>query len=199
MTLLFDRAGKRSTLASTFGAWLFLPLASPLLLVALPTLAERFWAANPSFWTTKFQYSLPLAPILAFAATDSASRLRGLRGLAVFGILASSLIVSIAVVRPLAGLNRYMSPGRAAATDACLDRIPATASVAASGRLIPHLTHRLHVFRLAHGHGEFLAIEHDGSARDERLLTAARSEGGDYRLVCRRGDVTVLEEPRSAS
>jgi hypothetical protein len=178
VTLLFDRAVKRSTLASLFGAWLFLPLASPLLLVALPTLAERFWSGNPDFWTTRFQYSLPLAPILAYAAVDTASRLGELRRGAAFALLASSLLLSIAIVRPLAGLGEYMSAGRAAATDACLDRIPANASVAASGRLIPHLTHRLHVYRLAHGYGRFLAIERDGSARDHRLLAATRTDTG---------------------
>ena len=75
----FDNLTKLETLAATFGAWLFLPLVSPLLLVAVPTVAERFLAGNPSFWTEKFQYSLPIAPILAFAAIDSLSRLRGAR------------------------------------------------------------------------------------------------------------------------
>jgi Predicted membrane protein (DUF2079) len=153
-TQLVDRAVKRHTLAALFGAWLFLPLASPLLLVALPTLAERFWAKNPAFWTTRFQYSLPLAPILAYAAVDAASRLRSLSRPAAFGALAAGLVLCAAVVRPLAGLTGYMSAGRAAATDACLDRIPANAPVAASGRLIPHLTHRLHVYRLGHRRGE---------------------------------------------
>jgi uncharacterized membrane protein len=200
-TLLFDRAVKRNTLAALFGAWLFLPLASPLLLVALPTLAERFWAGNPSFWTTKFQYSLPLAPVLAFAAVDTAGRLGERRRLAAFALLASSLLVTVAIVRPLAGLGRYMSASRAAATDACLDHIPASASVAASGGLIPHLTHRLHVYRLGHGRGAFVAIEHDGSARDRRRPSAARTDEDDYRLVCRGGDVTVLasQGPQASS
>jgi uncharacterized membrane protein len=188
VTLLFDRALKRHTLAALFGAWLFLPLASPLLLVALPTIAERFWAGNPAFWTTRFQYSLPLAPILAFATVDAVSRLRGRSRLAVFGVLAASLVLSIAVVRPLGGLSRYMSASRAAATDACLDRIPPAASVAATGRLIPHLTHRSRIYRLGRERGtQFLAV---AGNRDP-------SHAG-YGLVCRSGVAAVFEERHSA-
>ena len=184
VTVLVDRSVKRHTLVALFGAWLFLPLASPLLLVALPTIAERFWAGNPAFWTTKFQYSLPLAPVLAFAAVDAACRLRGRASRpAVFGALAASLLLSVAVVRPLAGLGHYMSASRAAATDACLDRIPANAPVAASGTLVPHLTHRAQVYRLGREPGTaFLAV----SGADPGQI--------GYQVVCRGGDATVLKE-----
>jgi uncharacterized membrane protein len=181
LAALVDRSGKRETLAATFGAWLFLPLASPLLLVAIPTLAERFLAKNPSFWSAKFQYSLPIAPILAFAAVDSLSRLRGLRLLGAAGLLACGLVLTLAVVRPLRGLTSYMPAGRAVAIDACLDRIPPQAAVAASGSLIPHLTHRLRIDPLFRQENDsYLAV------------AGARGHPRGYRAVCRGGGVTVL-------
>ena len=179
----FDNLTKLETLAATFGAWLFLPLVSPLLLVAVPTVAERFLAGNPSFWTDKFQYSLPIAPILAFAAIDSLSRLRGarVRGVGAAGVLACGLLLSVAVVRPLQAVSGYMPEARAAAIDSCLDRIPPRAAVAASGSLVPHLTHRLRIDPLfRQEHDRYLAV--DGPA--------AHASG--YRRVCRRGGVTVL-------
>ena len=179
----FDNGTKLETLAATFGAWLFLPLVSPVLLIAIPAVAERFLAGNPSFWTDRFQYSLPIAPILAFAAIDSLSRphARRVRGLAVVGVLACGLVLSLAVVRPLRGLSGYMPEARAAAIDSCLDRIPPRVAVAASGALVPHLTHRLRVDPLfRQEHDRYLAV--DGRA--------AHAPG--YRRVCRGGGVTVL-------
>ena len=178
---VFDRGAKRATLAATFGAWLFLPLASPLLLVAVATIAERFLAGNPAFWSDRFQYSLPIAPILAFAAIDSLSRLSRLRSLAAVGVLACGLVLTLAVVRPLRGLSGYMTATRAGEIDACLDRIPPDASVAASGALVPHLTHRLRIDPI---------FRRD----DDAYLAVEGRTGRDpgYRRVCRGGGVNVL-------
>ena len=179
----FDKLAKLETLGATFGAWLLLPLVSPVLMVAIPTVAERFLSGNPSFWSDRFQYSLPIAPILAFAAIDSLSRLRGarLRGLGAAGVLACGLVLSLAVIRPLQGVFEYMPATRAAAIDSCLDRIPPQAAVAASGALVPHLTHRRRIDPLfRQEHDRYLAV--DGRA--------GRAPG--YRRVCKRGGVTVL-------
>ena len=206
VVLLFDRPEKRATLAESFGAWLFVPLVSPLLLVALPTVAERFWAHNPAFWSTQFQYSLPIAPVLAFAAIDGASRLRPFSRTLVAGALACGVILSAFVVRPLEGLPEFMSASRAGASETCLDRIPAGAPVAASDRLIPHLTHRPDIRRLARQSGEqYLAVADDGHPSDKSLLFQALEGrplppgGARYRLVCRRGDVTVLDAKRASA
>ncbi|HET7554374.1 MAG TPA: DUF2079 domain-containing protein [Gaiellaceae bacterium] len=178
---LVDKSVKRTTLTATFGAWLFLPLGSPLLLVAVPTIAERFLAGNPAFWSDRFQYSLPIAPILAFATVDALSRLGRFRAVAATAVLACGLVLSIAVVRPLHGLSGYMSAARAGKIDACLDRIPPQASVAASGALVPHLTHRPQIDPL-------FREEHDA------YLAVAGRTGRDpgYRRICRGGGVTVL-------
>jgi uncharacterized membrane protein len=178
---LVDRPEKRSTLAATFGAWLFLPLLSPLFLVAVPSLAERFLAGNPALWSESYQYSLPLAPVLAFATIDTLARLPRLRVVGPAAVLVCGLVLTLGVVRPLRGLDRYMSAARAAKIDACLDRIPPQASVAASDSLVPHLTHRLQIDPLfRQEHDAYLAVKGP----------TGRTPG--YRRVCRGGGVTVL-------
>jgi uncharacterized membrane protein len=204
LTLAVDNGRKVLTLLASFGAWLFLPLASPLVLVAIPALAERFWAHDPAFWTTRYQYTLPVAPVLAFAAVDGARRLRRHARVLVAAMATVSLVLTAFFVRPLAGFSRYMSAGRAALADSCLDRIPPTAPVAASQRLIPHLSHRLDIRPLAREQGEtYLAVADDRVASDQSLLASALAghrlgpERTRYRLVCRRGGVTVLGAARS--
>jgi uncharacterized membrane protein len=207
LALLVDRPEKRATLAQLFGAWLFLPLASPLLLIAVPSIAERFWANNPSLWSTSFQYTLPVSPILAFATIDALHRIRRRRPtnirltgrLLPLAAAGCSLVLTLAVARPLAPLLGYMSAERAAATDSCLDTIPAEASVAASSHLIPHLTHRADISPLYRSrNAQYLAVA--GSSRSvARTLRAGDVKsapaplGAWYRLVCRSGDATVLE------
>jgi uncharacterized membrane protein len=208
VTLLFDRTAKIRTLAELFGAWLFLPLASPLLLLALPSLAERFWSSNPSLWSTSYQYSLPLAPILAYAAIDSTARLQRLLPVDRWRKLASaiapaSLIAGVGslvwIVQPLAALTGYMSSAQAAAIDTCLDTIPADAGIAASENLIPHLSHRLHIYRLSHPHtAQYLAIAGQQAhpavpltRRDARSLQTSR---GHYTLVCQHRGIRVLKQ-----
>ncbi len=205
LTLAFDRTAKATTLAATFGAWLFLPLASPLLLVALPTLGERFWAQNQAFWSTGYQYSLPVSPVLAFAAIDGARRLRPQSRRALAAAAAVGIVLSAFVVRPLGVLGHLMSAHRAVLSDSCLDAVPPEASVAASERLIPHLSHRSVVRPLAREAGEtYFAVAHDAPATDQDLLRRALAgrpiapRDVRYRLVCRRGAVSVLEAATAA-
>jgi hypothetical protein len=104
-----------------------------------------------------------------------------LRSLAVAGVLACGLVLSLAVVRPLQGLSGYMTATRAGEIDECLRRIPPNASVAASGALVPHLTHRLEIDPIFRQDDDaYLAVEG----------RAGREQG--YRRVCRDGGVTVL-------
>ena len=55
----------------------FLPLASPMVIAALPLLAERMLASGyPLWWQAKFQYNAFLVMILCCAAVDGAARLQ---------------------------------------------------------------------------------------------------------------------------
>src|SRR5205085_11287855 len=45
--LLFNNPTKLKLWGGLLGAWLFLPLVSPIFLVAIPELLERLWSSNP--------------------------------------------------------------------------------------------------------------------------------------------------------
>jgi uncharacterized membrane protein len=210
VTLLFDRSAKRATLAQMLGAWLFLPLCSPVLLIAVPSIGERFWANNPSFWTTSFQYTLPVAPILAFASIDGLARLRtrygrlGSEVVVPLALVACALVLTLAVARPLSPLLGLMSARSAAEVDSCLDLIPSHASVAASTHFVPHLTHRLRVTLLKRANSpEYLAVE--GRLRVPARRSDATRRGAtapaprDYRVVCQGGTATVFEQDRAGA
>ena len=154
--LLFVPVAKVRIWVGSLGSWLFLPLLSPLLLVALPSFFERFWNDGPDFWTFHMQYSLLSAPILAFAAIDGLARLASLRhsvprsmfGMrAALAVLAASAVLSVAV-NPLAELGTYVSSRTASDIQSCLDVIPPAASVAATQNLLPHLATRARLYTI---------------------------------------------------
>ncbi|HEY7433430.1 MAG TPA: DUF2079 domain-containing protein [Streptosporangiaceae bacterium] len=53
----------------------FLALRSPLLLVAVPSLALRFLSTNSYFWNTDWHYSATVMPIVFLAAVDGMARI----------------------------------------------------------------------------------------------------------------------------
>lgn len=53
----------------------FLSLISPILVLAAPEILERILSNRPNLWTTHFQYSAPLAPIIALAVIDGTYKL----------------------------------------------------------------------------------------------------------------------------
>jgi uncharacterized membrane protein len=66
-------------------AWVFLPgallsLLSPIAILAVPVLLERVLSERPNVWSTGFQYSAPLAPIVGMAVIDGLSRAVRRRG-----------------------------------------------------------------------------------------------------------------------
>lgn len=163
----FSPGVKSLTLLAFFVPLLFLPLLSPVTLVALPILAERFLADRSALWTTEFHYNAPVWVILFFAAMDGATRLSRLVpsrrvtttaptrvSLAVAIVLAAVIaLVPLVATGPLAGVSSGMFPlarlvnGEAWAwTDhmgdqqAAVSAIPDGSCVTADDRLVPHLT-----------------------------------------------------------
>jgi uncharacterized membrane protein len=129
----------------------FLAVRSPLLLLAVPTLAWRFVSTNPAYWGTGLQYSAVLMPIAFAAFVDTLVRLRGTGDRRAATIIRVGLIVSLSASAlllpsfPLANLaspSWWRSDPRIAAADQVMDLIPNGASVAASNWLAPHLTDR---------------------------------------------------------
>jgi uncharacterized membrane protein len=132
----------------------FLAVRSPLLLLAVPTLAWRFVSTDPVYWGTAFQYSAVLMPIAFAAFVDALVRLRG-AGAAGSRRAATIIRVALAVSLgagalllpgyPLANLARpswWRADPRVAAADRVMNLIPDGASVAASNWLVPQLTDR---------------------------------------------------------
>ncbi len=205
--LLFTPATKARVWAGSLLAFAILPLASPLALIALPSFLERFWSTSPNFWSFHFQYSMLSAPILAFAAIDTCARLRRLlKGrlqvistsvLPAFA-LAASLVVT-AALNPLAEISTYLSAGRIAQIQACLDTIPPDASVAASSRLVPHLSHRSEIYVVSlRSSADYIVVDPSTytnfyAGEEEQLRNIVRGAlAAGYAVVCANGTTLVL-------
>jgi uncharacterized membrane protein len=68
---------KARTMLGLLAAFGFLPLASPMVVAALPLLAERMLASGyPLWWQAKFQYDAFVVMMLCCAAVDGAARLQ---------------------------------------------------------------------------------------------------------------------------
>jgi uncharacterized membrane protein len=148
---LFLPAVKLHTLLWLLAPTLFLALRSPLLLAVVPTLAWRFWATNPLYWGTDFQYSAILMPIVFVAFLDGLNAVRAGRPARAAAHVTCVIAVAATMLTPLP-LRGLLSPGTWA-TDAgarqvrlALARIPDNAHVAADNRLAPQLTSRHTVY-----------------------------------------------------
>jgi uncharacterized membrane protein len=210
LALLFDNITKLKLWAGLLGAWLFLPLLSPLFIVAIPELLERLWSSNPALWSASFHYSMIIAPILAFASIDTLVRLRRWLGgrwrqpltqAASFAVLAAGLVMTFGLVRPLDELGSYSWAGQAGDIQACLNVIPATASVSASDGLLPHLSHRYQIYLLTmRTDADYIAIDlasyggHFFTGEQDQIRTAmTKALAGGYGVACSRNTTAVLE------
>ena len=149
--------------------WLFLPLGlaslgSPLVLLAVPSLAEVLLSSNPNNWMLISHYSAPLAPILMMAAVDTLARLRSTLPSAgrLFGRLATPVVAGCACAllavavwasarMPFDELARgwwWHASGYDRAQQAAVEAVPRGATVEASDRLAPHLVDRARVMLL---------------------------------------------------
>jgi uncharacterized membrane protein len=202
--IFFTPEDKRIGLFNLFAPWLFLPLLSPLLLLGLPTLAERFLGSKEAYWLQGFHYTLPLAPVLAFAAVDATRRLArriDSRAAVAAGIcvLLVGLYFTFWRLRPLAELERYATPSQIEAIEVCLDAIPPDALVAATSALVPHLSHRRRVYVLDDRptpDADYYAFDRAtwtfpyDQTKIEALAAGLRDRG--YKTRCERESTTVL-------
>ena len=192
---------------ASFASWLFLPLLSPLVLIAVPSFLERFWSSSPTFWSFHYQYSMLPAPILTFAAIDACARMRswwrgrpaGVVSIALpIGALATSAVLSLGAVHSLAELGTYVSDETAAQIQGCLDVIPAGASVSATDALVPHLSDRDQIYEVtSKSDTDYIAIDVSTLGNlnpvDPQLRgIVTTSLGGDYHVACSKGLTVVL-------
>jgi uncharacterized membrane protein len=149
---------KLRTMAWLAGALLFLPLASPITLAALPLLAERMLdSGQPTWWSVTFQYNAFIEVVLVCAAVDGAARisrrLGGRRsGDTWFAGLAALICMSALATVPFFSVSSMFRPGfyaqtaqtRAAA--AAVAVVPSGVVVDAANMLGPRLSARDTVF-----------------------------------------------------
>ncbi len=152
ITTLLTPTVKLATGFFTLLPFLFLPLASPLIVLAIPLIAERFLSTNPAYWSHGFHYSLALAPILVMAMADSLKRLP----LQKFHLhLAVATVVVACLILPSRSLWALTSPSFYTKSESdkigyqALSLIPANASVTAQNGIIPHLSQRQHIYVLS--------------------------------------------------
>jgi uncharacterized membrane protein len=139
-----NHAEKLKTTVYLFGAFLGLSLLSPLMLLALPLLAEKLLSTNPAYWTLQSHYSLAIAIVLALAAADGLARVSRWRPVVARYAAPAMLALAVALTAafPLSELFRpsfYETPAAYRAAGPALATIPSGASVAATNRLAPHL------------------------------------------------------------
>lgn len=162
LTALDGWAIKAATLGLLLGVSGGLSLISPLVLLAVPTLAWRFLSPNSAYWGPDHHYSAVLMPIVFLALIDAVRRLpeRGKaqvatgdrivrRGLAVPALVALLLLPALPL-RDLASPGFWQDSPRRSATRTALALIPDDARVAASNHLAPHLTDRATVHLATH-------------------------------------------------
>jgi uncharacterized membrane protein len=154
---------KLDTTLALLGPLAYLPLASPLVLGAVPLLLERFLATGfPSWWTTGDQYDAFVAMPLFLAAVDGAARVqrrlprRYMRWPALTPATAWAALVlaGMLVALPWAPLGELMNPALYSVTpgmraaDAAMAMIPDGALVEAANNIGPHLSGRAQVLLL---------------------------------------------------
>ena len=151
LTEAVNASDKLSTGFFLLAPFAFLSLASPLVVLLVPLVAERVYSDNPSFWTRNFHYTATAVPIVAIAAVDGLRRLRNRFGIGRRAILAvSGLLVVLAVLgnyprlpfEDLARGSTWRSTESERVGRRILAAIPPDAAVITQDALAPHLTHR---------------------------------------------------------
>jgi uncharacterized membrane protein len=125
----------------------FVALRSPLVLVALPTVAWRFVSDNTSFWGPIFHYSAVLMPIMFAALIDALVRGRSdgfFTDRARRAVLAAVAVVALAATPSLplwklVHAETWRPNDQVAAVHELAELIPHGTEVAASNNVIPQL------------------------------------------------------------
>ncbi|WP_405924691.1 DUF2079 domain-containing protein [Streptomyces sp. NBC_00035] len=146
---LITPEAKVTTLLFLLAPTLFLALRSPLLWVALPTLAWRFASGLWTHWGTSYHYSVVLMPIVFAAFIDALIRRQSstvsLRRYLVGSAAITALLLPQFPLWQLAKPETWRTDPRIAVAHKLMDRIPDGATVQASNQLVPQLTDRTSV------------------------------------------------------
>ncbi|MGQ0847462.1 MAG: DUF2079 domain-containing protein [Sporichthyaceae bacterium] len=187
----------------------FVALRSPILLLALPTLAWRLLSERWEYSTLEFHYSAVLMPIVFVAFVDG---LRRWTGPGHEGRRREALVVSAAVTALLVPSNTFaeaFKPStwkgepRVGDSRAVLAEIPDDAIVMASNRLAPHLTNRAEVSVFgwpdARRNPEWIVVDNGEpigyplERREAQDALIEQAEEAGYERVEERGDFVLFK------
>jgi len=159
LEIFFTPAVKVVTLVKTFGVTLGLSLLSPIIILAIPLVLERFLSTTSNHWQFYFHYGATVAPIVILAAADSLHRISRLKPFRKKGasharhvpVAASATLALLAVVLFAISPYTYVfepSQYRLTSSDKAgyrmIAAVPDDASVCTTNRLAPHLgSHQL--------------------------------------------------------
>ncbi|WP_312395663.1 DUF2079 domain-containing protein [Kocuria sp.] len=178
---LFVPDQKLGTWLLTLAAGALVAVRSPLVLIALPTLAWRMLSPNDGYWGPGWHYNAVIMPIVFIAVIDAVVRLRAAgtrsraaRAAAELGPWVA-LVVALAVAtqQPLAHLvtgEAWRQDPRADVKDATVRAVPEGASVATDLTLINGLVSRADVHWIGNTHDpapDFVVIDREGGAWGE--------------------------------
>lgn len=153
LRLLISPAIKLQTTWLLFSPFLFLSLLSPILVLVVPIVAERFLSSRPVFWAPLYHSNAVITPILALAAADGLARIARLikperaRRTCVLLLALGILLVNLYMLPGLpvwaltSGDHWRVSEIERDGHDA-VKLIPPGVTVAAQVNITPHLSHR---------------------------------------------------------
>lgn len=187
---LFDEPGRKAaTVLLTLAVTGLAAVASPWVLLALPTFAWRFVGDNPYYWGIDWHYSILLMPIVFVAAIDAMRR---------WPVVRLSSVVALAVTvtmfwsgSPLSTLldgDTWDDLPRAAAAREVVALVPASASVETDIGLMTHLVSDHQVYwngSVGDASPEYVLFDHDaglGSPPDA-VAYAEETHGGSWVTV----------------
>ncbi len=142
---------KLATLVKSFGVFLFLPLLSPIVLLSVPLLAERFLSTNENYWQSGYHYGATIVPILAFAfisvlhkiATTNrikpSWRVGSVRAIVVLSLLLTAAFALRTPATAVFDPANYSLSNDEKAGYALIGKIPSDASVCTTNHVAPHV------------------------------------------------------------
>jgi uncharacterized membrane protein len=183
----------------------FIALRSPLLVLALPTLAWRLLGTYEFYWTPMFHYDAVLMPILFCALVHGLVLLRPrlmrvTRGTAASGWARAFLGAVLVMLGPFAGTPTPLRdssfnkpPEYAAAAKRLMARIPDGATVATENVLAPQLTSRTTVYLLPHAAETdwTLAFANQPATLCPLLSTADQVDTDGWLVLIHRGEAVA--------
>ncbi len=130
---------KLTTVVLTVAITGFAALASPWILLVVPTFAWRFAGDVPFYWGTEWHYSLVLMPIVFVAMIDAMARRPNLKWATWLGAVVGAFMLVGSPVVALADPEMHREPPRADSARQMLSLIPEGASVETDIGLMSHL------------------------------------------------------------